>query len=466
MKIETLYDICKICEASQGALIDMMENKRKYYKPFYISKKSGGSREIIAPIRGLKNVQRRILRQILYNNKFYRIHSYAYGFRRGKSIISNAYQHSKKNLILKLDIKDFFPSIKYDRIKEMFDYLGMNSKVSKYITELVTFNEKLPQGAPTSPYISNMVCKKLDTRLFRYARKCRIKYSRYADDLTFSGNSINGKFIGGVIRIIKDEGFSINYNKKRIIGQGAKQIVTGLVVNEKVGIGRKKYRLIRSLIHKYRKFDLSILRYYLLGKISLLKLLDEQKWEILKRKILDLEPPIKKTKLIMEKKICFDILDTMYKIEKLCGYPIFNLDKTKRENLFIKCENIEYFTGRIQKLNRIITEINTTYFEKILNLEKNTKFKHIGIIKLLLSKLGIENNVIEIWSDVFDLSASIDSSRHRSGRRLEKIFRKYNEHEEIDYNRFWLKILRKFLDSLLELHKVILDYQSGNLSIR
>ena len=226
----------------------------KFYRNFSIKKKSGGEREITAPLPSIMNIQYWIYENILTNVK---IHKCAHGFTNKKSIITNARLHSGENQLLKIDLKDFFTSIKINRVVSIFKHLGYASNVAFYLAALCCYNEYLPQGAPTSPILSNIVSYKLDNRLFNLAQKFNLKYSRYADDLIFSGDIIPVKFIHYVDEIIKNEGFEINNTKTRLYKNKTKRIVTGIsVLKNELKIPRDYKRDLKLELNYILKFGI------------------------------------------------------------------------------------------------------------------------------------------------------------------------------------------------------------------
>jgi retron-type reverse transcriptase len=216
------------------------------YHSFEIPKRDGTARRIDVPSAALKFVQRRILRRILNRVP---MHPYAHGFRRRRSIFSNARPHAGREMVLNLDLKDFFPSITFPRVRGLFQSLGFDRAQAVILAKLTTYEDRLPQGAPTSPAISNAVCRKLDRRLAGLAGKAEAAYTRYADDLTFSGPSTIRSILPAVRRIIIEEGFRVAEHKGRVTRRCRRQIVTGLTVNERVNVSRRKRRLIRAMVH-------------------------------------------------------------------------------------------------------------------------------------------------------------------------------------------------------------------------
>ncbi len=216
------------------------------YTSFRIPKHKGGYRAITAPDNYLKIIQRRILEKILYQHE---VHSCCHGFRPGCSIASNAQPHVGRNICINMDLKDFFPTITANRVYGLFCSFGYDSWTASFLTRLTTYNGCLPQGAPTSPAISNLVCRRLDRRLAKLAGKAGANYSRYADDLTFSSDREICRLIPLIVDIIKSEGFEPAKDKLRITRKGNRQEVTGLVVNEKVAVPRHVRRRLRAVMH-------------------------------------------------------------------------------------------------------------------------------------------------------------------------------------------------------------------------
>ncbi|RZK12965.1 MAG: RNA-directed DNA polymerase [Flavobacterium sp.] len=243
-----------------------------HYKRFGIKKKSGGMRIISAPMPRLKAAQYWVFHNVL--NKL-RHHEAAHGFVRERSILSNAKEHLNKEVVVNIDLKDFFPSIHFKRVKGLFHKLGYSEKIATIFSLLCTepdveeveldaktyFVAKgkraLPQGAPTSPAITNLLCYKLDCRLHGVAKAMGLSYTRYADDMTFSGDGEAAAKVQQLLwrlhRIIKDEGFTIHPKKIHVMRKGARQEVTGIVVNKQPGINRQTLHRFRALLNKIEK---------------------------------------------------------------------------------------------------------------------------------------------------------------------------------------------------------------------
>ena len=221
-----------------------------YYCTYEIPKKSGGSRLIAQPYRDLKAIQSWILRNIL--DKLSPSEA-SKGFEKGTSIYENAYPHIGSNVILVLDIDNFFPSIPANKVYGVFHSLGYSKNISSALTSICVYKGFLPQGSPASPKLANLICSKLDARIQGYAGKHGITYTRYADDISLSCQSIKviEKAKAFVQTIIRDEGFRVNKAKTRLLGLRKKKSVTGLIVGtKKVGVGREVYRELRVKIHR------------------------------------------------------------------------------------------------------------------------------------------------------------------------------------------------------------------------
>ena len=224
-----------------------------HYRKHEIPKKTGGKRILHIPSKSLKSFQKLILLNLLYEE---RTHPCSYAYRKGKSIVDNAKFHCNKEVIIKMDIRDFFPSIKPEKVNLLFREMGWNQKAADKLTELCTWENGLPQGAPTSPAISNIILYKLDKVLFGMARSFKANYTRYADDLTFSLKEDNPKVIRTIIKLtqlaVEKEGFRINFKKGKInvLRNHQHQRICGITVNsDKPTLSRKERRKLRAIKH-------------------------------------------------------------------------------------------------------------------------------------------------------------------------------------------------------------------------
>lgn len=237
-----------------------------HYTHFEIPKKSGGVRRISAPIPKLKELQSWIAQELLVPIA---THHRAHGFLEGKSIATNAACHVGAEVVVNMDLEDFFPSIHYYRVHGLFVSLGYSEDISAIFAMLCTEPPAspedcdkrsmrcLPQGAPTSPPITNLICRRLDERLDGLADALGMTYSRYADDMTFSCSGRATDRVGVLLRavrdVVEDEGFFLKQEKTRIQRQGQRQDVTGVVVNEKLNIERGVLKRFRALLFQIER---------------------------------------------------------------------------------------------------------------------------------------------------------------------------------------------------------------------
>ena len=277
LTVNQLIEFLHIQSTAQlGWLLRATDKNNGPYGTFTIPKRDGSARTICAPRATLRMVQRRILDNILAPVA---IHKAAHGFVRGRSTVSNARAHVGANLIIKFDLENFFPTVNYRRVVGMFASLGYpagqckfsstptSTWVSGTLARLCCYTEDerkwgsgyTPQGAPTSPMITNILCRRMDTRLTGLAKSFAGVYTRYADDMTFSfrGDEPSiGKFRWWVTQICDQEGFKIKDSKFRVVRRSQRQTVTGLVVNDVVRIPREDRRRIRAILHNCQRHGL------------------------------------------------------------------------------------------------------------------------------------------------------------------------------------------------------------------
>jgi RNA-directed DNA polymerase len=250
---ETIH-LAEVLNIKYTAMWEICQDASQFYRKFKIPKRSGGFREIDMPFGELMQAQRTILCLIL--NKI-SIEDAAHGFCRGRSILTNAQCHLGETWLLKMDIKDFFPSISSNRVYRIFARLGYPPNVSYFLTNLCCINGHIPQGSPTSPVISNIIAKRLDRRLTKLASTYHANYSRYADDITFTGKYIPSRFISIVQEIIADEGFVTNTAKTRLIKGKRKKIVAGISVSGNMPrLPKDTKRKLRQEVHLVLKYGL------------------------------------------------------------------------------------------------------------------------------------------------------------------------------------------------------------------
>lgn len=231
-------------------------NNPKRYVSFQIPKKKPGEfRTIDAPNPTLKTMQQCLnhLFQLLYTPN-----AAAVGFTKGRSVVSGARMHLNQRYVYNIDLKDFFPSITSGRLFKRLQSkpFCLNTEIASLVTDLCCDKQVLPQGAPTSPTITNFICERLDRKLQNLAKAYNLRYSRYADDITLSGMqnvfADNGRFCQSLRHIIEDEEhFKINEDKTRLSHRGERQEVTGLIVNDKPNVSRRYVRQLRTMLHNW-----------------------------------------------------------------------------------------------------------------------------------------------------------------------------------------------------------------------
>jgi RNA-directed DNA polymerase len=279
-----------------------------HYHYRWIAKRSGGERLIEAPKPLLKAVQEKILREILDKVP---PHAAAHGFRAGRSIVTNAHPHVGQRVLVKVDLQNFYPSVSYSRVVAIFRSLGFSREVSTWLARLTTtklpldfvrqsrkqkkwspyLSRHLPQGAPTSPALANLSAFALDLRLAGLARTFSARYTRYADDLSFSGDGslVRGLrvFLPLVHRIIRNCRFVPHPDKGKILRSQMRQVVTGVVVNARTNIRRADFDRLKALLHNCVQLGPASqnraahphFAYHLLGRIAHVRALNPARGE-------------------------------------------------------------------------------------------------------------------------------------------------------------------------------------------
>ena len=272
-KLSTPRDVADLLEVKYSDLTYLIY-RRKFsdnYKSFQLKKRSGGYRKILAPVSSLKIIQRKLnhILQLIYEPK-----PSVHGFTVGQNIVTNAKTHLRKSFVFNIDLKDFFPSINFGRVRGMF--MGkpyhIPADAATVLSQICCFENQLPQGAPTSPIVSNMLCAQLDSQLQWLATTNHSIYTRYADDITFSTNlrtfpkalakkdmvetKIEVSVGKDLERIVEKNGFQINDDKVRLQIPSKRQEVTGIKVNDKPNVNRKFIRKIRAMLHAWEKHGL------------------------------------------------------------------------------------------------------------------------------------------------------------------------------------------------------------------
>lgn len=255
-KVPVIYNTSHL-SALVGYKKDYVKKAAYYTNSFYtnykIKKKTGGVRVISEPLPSLKEIQTWILENILEEVK---ISAYAKAYKKGVNLIDNLKFHHNQPKVFSVDIKDFFPSIKLSSVEGIFRNLGYSELIANLLAKLCTKEFCLPQGAPTSPYLSNIYFLAADNSISQYCKDNAIRYTRYADDLTFSGEFNENTLLQFITETISQYGFSINERKTRLMKKHQQQRVTGVVVNEKAQVSFNKRNKIRQELYYIKKFGL------------------------------------------------------------------------------------------------------------------------------------------------------------------------------------------------------------------
>lgn len=255
----------------------------KSYESFYIPKKSWEKRLIESPNSDLKSIQKLLLKDL---EKTFLLPWFVTAFRKKYSIKTNAKKHINKKIVINIDIENFFHSISSEKIRKTLSFYEniTENEIDNFIN-IVTYNNKLPQWAPTSPFVANLVFLWIDNIIIKLLKKYdkKVSYTRYADDITFSSNN---QKIKNAIRIITESllpkyWYNVKKKKTTIYRKHRKQLVTWLIVNERVALPRNKYMILRSAVYNFLKkweWNIDIIRW----NLAFLKNVDKKKYNKLK----------------------------------------------------------------------------------------------------------------------------------------------------------------------------------------
>lgn len=241
-----------------GYVLGLTNAPEYHYKHYEIPKRNGGTRNIEEPYPSLKEIQTWILQNILTPAARKYVHPVAKAFIPNISLRDNARFHRNRKHVVALDIHDFFGSIHSGAVYGVFKGMGYSTSVSTLLMKLCTFHDSLPQGAPTSPMLSNLVFACVDKKIFGYCRARNIMYTRYADDMVFSSNSIEANhLIAYVTERVNNLGMLINEEKTKVMGRGMRQNVTGVVVNDKLQVSRGYRDKVRQEVFYTQKYGIA-----------------------------------------------------------------------------------------------------------------------------------------------------------------------------------------------------------------
>ncbi len=369
----------------------LSKTKDNRYIEFEIPKKNGKTRTIKSPDKAIKRAQTLInlLLQIIFEKHS---HYSTNGFLFGKDIKRNAVPHVNKNYLLNIDIKDFFPSINFRRIKVVLELSPFNLRddretIGFLIANLCSHRNSLPQGAPTSPILSNVVTQRLDRKVSKFCIDNKIKYTRYADDLSFSSNwnIFKPTFIGEIEELINSENFELNKKKTRVKSFMQRQEVTGLVVNSKLNVKREYLQKVRAMLNNWEKggLNFAILRFrihqplnkrgfdfreVLLGHLSFLKLIKGEDNQLVKR-----------------------LLEKYNNLNNLIEYGFVDIENVKNKLIDDNLKMEKTFLNQELSDDDKFISFCTTAFHQIENLLNFYYYKKFEVFDDLLNEL-IKNN--------------------------------------------------------------------------
>ncbi|MRX56500.1 trypsin-like serine protease [Bacillus idriensis] len=422
--LENFEDVARMLEIPVKKLREIIVlSKKNNYITFKIKKKNGNDRTIHAPNKNLSILQKKFsyILSLVYNN-----HLSAHGFIKDRSIVSNATQHIKQRYVLNFDLEDYFENINFGRVRAMFiHYFGFNEAVASTLSNICCHHDGfLPQGAATSPAISNILSFKLDKDLTKLARKHHCIYSRYADDITFSTKknqfpkdiafieNSSVQLSNEVIKIVKGNGFFINENKTRLNNNKEHLSVTGITVNEKLNVERTYIRKIRSILHCIEKN---------IDDIEVAKTMFNEKYKFRQRK--ENKNP--------------DMFDVLRGMISYVGQV-----KGKEDEVFLKLANrynraIEFFDLPLIKIpvpKKKFQEDNTYVIESLNYDYTFGGERHYSLVSqgtgFILKGIGLITNehVLKEYIEMLELGVQYDSSEniviHRSKYSHEKQYAK------------------------------------------
>ena len=246
------YQLARFLETSRKKLFDMAKGADGHYRQIELKKRNGGIRILHAPDAKLMSMQRLILLVILMG---FSPSEYATAYVRKRRLADNAAPHVGKRYLLKTDISDFFGSIRFEQVyAATFNTKHFPKQVGVLLTSLCCYKGVLPQGAPTSPALSNIVMRNFDDNIGKWCKERGIAYTRYSDDMTFSSDKPLYHVYQKVKSMLEESGFKLNEKKTHFVTNASRQSVTGLTVNEKIAVSREYKRCVRQEVYYALKF--------------------------------------------------------------------------------------------------------------------------------------------------------------------------------------------------------------------
>lgn len=441
---------------------------KKYYWNFEIAKLDGGKRPISEPLPTLKNIQLWILNNILEKQP---VHPFAKAYVPSKKLKENAKYHTRQKIVIALDIHNFFPSIKLEQIEQIFFKIGYSKKISFLLAKLCCLNNSLPQGAPTSPYISNLYMYYFDEKVMNYCREKGIIYTRYADDLTFSSKeNIDIHFL---IEFVKGElmqnNLSLNTDKTKIMHEYDSQIVTGVLVNKRMRLPKiKRYELRQEMYYVITRGVENHLKYkdctkqnylrHLAGKVMYALYLEPSNSEFLDykfylQKIMNPDFKLRKKRLVLDS----DLILHEQEINKL---PSNYIELIKNDKSQYRFENFHplclYYQSDESHVNSLLFANN---FSKIWS---KIEIKIVEGIVVMTDGLAYErfwNHIVQDDGDTyFDVTLDcFDKPISQAKIRRYYIVNEYNIEEMFERmfaNDVYSEIVKNYLSLYYKAHAI------------
>lgn len=280
--IKSLDQLSSLIGIDKNIFTKALRTASSLYRQIILLKKDCGTRTINAPKPNLKLIQRNILDKIFSDIK---LPTCVYGLSRSRTIIENARRHSSSDYLLNLDIKSFFPNVHFEKVKQIYKDIGLNM-ISEDLCKLTTLDHKLPQGSPTSPFLASFALTNLDYRLMGVAKSNSLIYTRYFDDICFSGSRRVKTMEKSIIKIINEEGYNIKKTKRQFFEKGDQKEINGILV-EKNKLSLKNTDDLFRYLENLKNNGLSTLNTdnptkehdSLMGKVSFLKLINKEQGE-------------------------------------------------------------------------------------------------------------------------------------------------------------------------------------------
>ncbi len=452
-EVTTRGELAQFLNIPHKKLTYILYNKKvdNCYSTFEIPKKNGGVRSINAPNEDLKDIQKKLYEVLVQAQENIILvekikDNISHGFKKSKGIITNAEVHKKKKFVLNVDIENFFDSFHFGRVRGFFEknkYFALSREISTVLAQLTCYQGRLPQGAPTSPILTNLICNILDLRILKICRKFRLNYTRYADDLTFSTNDKYfqdnfDSFYSELSHEVEAFSLKINEKKTRLIFNDSRQEVTGITVNSKLNVNKIYIKHTRAMAEElYRKGE-----FYINDKIGSLNQL-EGRFSFINQ--LDYYNNIQDNKLLSKKtkQNCWNLSSREMQYQKFLFYKYFIANQKpiivtegKTDILYIKAA----LKSMHLRYPQLITKKDKNFEYKVVFLKKTKKLEYF---------LGIYRDGANALVNIYNLHTGRNGF-HNYLRLFNSVYKQQSKHPTIllfDNEQVTNRPLKKFLSS-------------------